>query len=272
MKIGVNLTSSHSISIASKLLKMQSIDFCELLIDNFITYDPYMILDKIGSTPVSFHIMRSRFMERNTKDLKELSSRVKHWIDILRPIYVSDHIAKFSVNGRSLIFLGEMNYKNDYKKVKIGVQKWQELLGTKVYFENFPSFIDYDANQIDFLKMLRNETSCGILFDFSNAVIASKNSKYLVNRWLNTASSAKHFHVAGFCTSNTDPNLWIDSHDCELSRGTVDFFTRFLKTIDTSVDKTIVIERDAKIELNSWLSDIKKIKNKLIQEEMTCLI
>ena len=265
MNIGVNLTSPKSVSIASKLLEMQAINFYELLLDNFIFCDPYVIRDKFGSIPVSFHIMYSKFMERNPKDLKTLSVRIKHWIDVLKPIYVSDHIAKFSVDGRSLTFLGEVNYKKELLKVKNSVQEWQELLGEKIYFENFPSFVDYDAEQIDFLAKLKNETGCGVLFDFSNAVIASKNSQYSLNQWLSMASDSKHFHIAGYCESDTEPKLWMDSHDCAISPKTLDFFGEFLKYSESCIDRSIIIERDSEIELKSLLLDIAEVRGKIHQ-------
>jgi hypothetical protein len=265
MKIGINLTSPKSVSIASKLLEMKVIDFYELLLDNFIFCDPYMIRDKFGDIPVSFHIMFSKFMERNSKDLEALSVRIKHWIHVLKPIYISDHIAKFSVDGRSLIFLGEVNYKKEFTKVKDYVQAWQDLLGEKIYFENFPSFIDYDAEQIDFLDRLKSETGCGILFDLSNAVIASKNSQYALSQWLSMASDSKHFHIAGYCESDTEPKLWMDSHDCSISPETIDFFGEFLKYSGSCVDKSIIIERDSKIELNSLLLDIAKVRGEIYQ-------
>lgn len=215
----------------------------------------------IGEAQVSFHFMRSRFMERHKKDLKNLANLFKNWISILKPIYVSDHLAKFSINGRSLFFLGELDYRKDYNRVKQKIIEWEELLDSKIFFENFPSFIDYDTKQIDFLDRLTQETGCGILFDLSNAVIASKNSSYPLSNWMKIACLSEHFHIAGMRLSDTTPTLWMDSHDCEISNESLAFFKKILENPQGISFKTIVVERDNQIEKNSWLLDVKKVKN-----------
>lgn len=272
MRVGINLTSNKSLLVAKKLIDNNCIDFCEILVDNFISYDPSMIFDLIGNFPISFHIMNSRFLERSFEDLKELSGIIRNWINVIKPLYISDHIAKFTVNGRLIAKLGEINYLDDYEMVKSKVEKWQDILQSKIFFENFPSFLDYESNQIDFLESLKSETLCGILFDFSNAVIASENSSYKVDKWADLAISSEHFHIAGYRPSDSLPTLLIDTHDCPISTKSIGFFQDCLKQSEKNENKTIVLERDSGIDFNYCLSDIDKIRKEIDKMETECLI
>jgi len=63
-------------------------------------------------------------------------------IDRLRPLYVSDHVARFSHNGRQLYHLAEIDYINDYSRVRERVDWWQQALGCQLLLENYPSIMD----------------------------------------------------------------------------------------------------------------------------------
>lgn len=103
------------------------------------------------------------------------------------------------------------------------------------------------------------------MFDFSNAVIASVNSEYSLSQWLNIASDFKHFHIAGYCESDTEPKLWMDSHDCAISPNTLDFFGEFLSCSEPHIGRSIIIERDSKLELESILLDIAEVRKKIYE-------
>ena len=70
---------------------------------------------------------------------------------------------------------------------------------------------------------------------------------------------ASRFHAAGYRTADTVPPLVQDSHDCELSAETLDFIRR-CKPLLAGRACSLVIERDADIELESWSRDITQAR------------
>jgi uncharacterized protein len=66
MRCGVNLTSPKVLPEIRELLRDGSADFCEILIDNFLHLCPKEMRVAIGDVPVGFHIMWSRYLERDS--------------------------------------------------------------------------------------------------------------------------------------------------------------------------------------------------------------
>ena len=112
-EIGTNLTSMHQIQGVKQLLKDKSIDFVEILIDNFLFCDPNSIRDTFGNSQVAFHIMRSHFIERRTDELLSIGKSLRRFNQIIQPMYISDHLAKFYHNNLPLPFIAEIDYKNN---------------------------------------------------------------------------------------------------------------------------------------------------------------
>src|SRR5690242_18268593 len=70
MLIGVNWTSPHNYPIISQLTETGDVDFCEILIDNFLIYEPEKIKESLPIPLCSFHIMNSHFLQRDLKGLQ----------------------------------------------------------------------------------------------------------------------------------------------------------------------------------------------------------
>ncbi len=117
MLIGFNYTLGDTAPLVRKLLAGRHIDYVELLIDNFLAVPIEALMDGFAA-PVGFHIMFSKFIENDTPALERLAHRLRGLIDRLRPLYVSDHVARFSHNGRQLYHLAEIDYINDYSRVR----------------------------------------------------------------------------------------------------------------------------------------------------------
>lgn len=147
MLIGVNLASPHSLPVVRALLRQGEAEFCEILVDNFLHLDPESLRIEIGSVPTAFHVMWSRFIERDSADLRALAMQLRRFMDVFRPLYVSDHLARFTHAGRRLALLAEVRYRDDYASICSRVHLWQEFLGSQLLLENFPSVLGQDANQ-----------------------------------------------------------------------------------------------------------------------------
>lgn len=257
MQIGVNWTYPQTFSIIEKLIQNKLIDFCELSLDNFIHLPPSKILTLLRDLPVSLHILSSRFLERSKEELKEIAKPIKTWINEIKPIYVSDHLAQFTMaDGRFLPLFKEIDYQSNYNSIKNRVLHWQELLGQSILFENFPSNHSHGNSQPEFFEKLLQETDAGLLFDFSNAYIAELNSICHFQSWSSLIKNVKHCHVSGYRFLGMPP-IAMDTHDTAISENVLEK----IKLFSTKNNKTIVMELDSNIEFEFWKNEIYKIKN-----------
>ncbi len=258
MRFGVNFTGCPHLGLVERMMGEEKIDFCEIMIDNFLGVDVRGIADIFDGRMVAFHIMRSRFITRPRSEMFMLARRIKTLIEELRPIYVSDHLAVYEEYGRCLPILAEINY-DDYDVVRSRVSEWQELLGQRLLVENFPSVLRHGAAQPNFLSRLCSEVGSGVLFDASNAVVANLNMGLPLVAWDGIALSAQHYHVAGYSSSGTVPSFTRDTHDQPISRETLLFLSRLAQK--SCIATTMTVERDGEHAWDVWLEDIQRVRD-----------
>lgn len=257
MQIGFNFTLTDTLGNVRRLIAEKRIAFCELLIDNFLHVPPAELASTFDC-PVAFHIMHSRFLESDPTFLDDLARRLRVYIDALDPIYVSDHVARFSHRNRELFHLGEIDYRSGYAQVRERVALWQDLLGRKIHLENYPSIMEGAWDAPAFFEKLGRETGSGVLFDVSNAVCAHRNSGVPLDLWAPVVAGCTHFHVAGYSLSVSKPEITLDTHDTVLAPDTF----AFLETIATSFDKpeaTLTYECDADLPYDSIAGDLARV-------------
>lgn len=251
MRLGVNWTSSTNLAAVGELLRRGSADFCEILIDNFLHHEPSVVREVVGERPVAFHVMFSRFIERDEAELAAMGARLRLFAEELKPLYISDHITRFSVAGRSLALLSELDYEADERLVISRAAAWQDMVGARIHFENFPSVLPSGLLQPAFFSRVLAATGAGILFDLSNSLVAQANCGAPVEAWLDLAKATGHMHASGFRRSDTIPPIVLDSHDVSLAEET----HALIKTL-AAPGKTLVIERDANIDVEAWDRDL----------------
>ncbi|MFI5362135.1 MAG: DUF692 family multinuclear iron-containing protein [Elusimicrobiota bacterium] len=258
MIYGANWTSPRHLSTVRALLKDKRISFCEVMVDNFLHLSPENILSAFPGVPLSFHIMNSHFLTRDAGELKALAAKVKSFARELRPMYVSDHLAVFSHEGRRLPFPQEVDYESDYALVRERVLAWQELLGAPLLLENYPSILDSGRAQAEFMGRLLKETGAELLFDFSNAVVARENCGAPLEAWEPLVRGTLRFHAAGYRPAGTVPDFILDSHDCAPSGATLAFLRRSKAQLQGR-ECSLVVERDANIDAAAWSTDIAAV-------------
>lgn len=257
MLIGINWTSPQTLPIIQQLLRDNVADFCEISVDNFIHLKPDILRAVLPDVPVSLHILGSRFLEKSTHQLKEMADSLRVFIDALKPIYVSDHLVKFTDAHRQLTFLAELNYEKDFSHIFSRVSEWQERLQQTIFFENYASISQGDSQAKIFASMMR-ETKAGLLFDISNAYIAEINGACRFADWLPQLKQTQHFHVAG-CRFFADTATAIDTHDVAVVDDVHALLATTFSKINTN-NKTLVIELDANIDYEFWRHEILTIK------------
>jgi hypothetical protein len=260
MLIGINWTSPYNFKLISELAATGLVDFCEILIDNFFNYEPEQIKEALPLQFCAFHIMNSHFLERSTNEMEIYAAQIKRMAKVLNPLYVSDHIGKFSLDGRLFPFMNEINYENFFEKFKKDAISWSSMLEVPVYYENFPSLCPQKERQTDFYLNMQNKLSshANILFDFSNAIIAEKNGCEAAYEWIEIAKKTSHFHVGGY-EQGGRTKYYVDSHNKPLSVDTINFIKKF-KPYVLNESATIVVERDFNLNFDEWYNDIEAIK------------
>jgi methanobactin biosynthesis cassette protein MbnB len=265
LKIGFNFTLPGSLGMVQEMIKARQIDYVELLIDNFLHLPPQELIDAFDC-PVGFHMMLSKYLENDLETLKKLGERIRFFIDEMKPIYVSDHILYFSHEGTALFHLGEIDYINDYDRVRERATIWQDMLGTRLYLENYPSIMDGAWDAPAFYERLSRETGVGVLFDASNAICAQHNSGAPVEAWKNIIEATPHFHVAGYGTAFIEERVKVDSHDREMADDTLDFLRRMRGSFDKP-GATITYERDFELDYDSISRDLQSLHEIFDSEE-----
>lgn len=259
MRVGFNFTLGDTYDMVQRLLAEGHIDYCEFLIDNFFCVDPSE-LARAFDCPIGFHIMYSKFLESDESTLVDFAKRLRSYIDAVDPIYVSDHILRFSHDGRQFFHLGEVDYFAEYDLVRDRVLRWQELVKQKIHFENYPSIMDGGLEAPRFFERLMRDTGAGVLFDVSNAICAHRNCGTPPEAWRGVIASATHFHVAGYRQSLIEPHIALDTHAEALAADTLRFLGDFRSVFDKP-GATITYERDDEIEFDAIVEDLKKLRS-----------
>jgi uncharacterized protein (UPF0276 family) len=253
MIIGANWTSPRHVPIIRELTRRGDVSFVEVMIDNFIHLSPEELTKAFPGIPLAFHVMNSHFITRDDAELKTLAARLKTFIRELRPLYVSDHLAVFTHGARRFPFPQEIDYTREGAAALDRAKLWQDMIGTMLHFENYPSILDLGKAQPEFLDSLTRHGS-GLLLDLSNAVVAYENCRLPLEAWTPLVARSAHFHAAGYRTADTVPPFVQDSHDGPLSNETLALLRR-CKPFLAGRESSLCIERDANINVENWSAD-----------------
>lgn len=263
MLYGINITSLQELPIAQSFFHEGLIDFVEILIDNYKDSDATTFHSAIGNIPHAVHIMSSRFIETNNTELDNYYKSIYFILSAMKPIYISDHLARFTLDGIEFPAPMELDYEQEKQHILKAIDVWQSKLGCKLYLETFASILDNGKKQANFFTdLLCTNKNVGVLFDVSNMVVGYLNHVINIQEWTNVMLQAQHFHVSGYSYSNTMPKLIIDSHNTPISEITLNILFEN-KIIINKPENTIVIERDSNYDELQWRTDIINVKKAL---------
>jgi uncharacterized protein len=258
MRLGFNFTLADTYELVQRMIAEKHIDYVELLIDNFLCVPPAELADAFDC-PVGFHIMFSRFFENDRESLRDLSKRLRPYIDTLKPLYVSDHCAYFSHQGRKLFHIAEYDYLQEYNSAKEKCEFWQNELRTKLLVENYPSIMGGGHEAPEFFERLQREVGVGVLFDASNAVCAASNIGLSLDKWDGIVAANRHFHVAGYSLSMIEPYVRMDTHANQMASDTLDYLSSRRHLFD-KIGATMTYERDSEIDYDDIVADLVRLR------------
>jgi hypothetical protein len=207
--------------------------------------------------------MHTAALECSDQKLETISNRLKFFADSLNPLYVSDHLARFSAEGRPLPILQEADYNSESEKILEVLSRYQRMFGSQILFENFPSLFESGKEQVSFFENAAKEADIRPLFDISNAVVSRLNHVTHEDEWLNLARKVKHFHVGGFREAQDEKSIIIDSHDSPVAHEAVHFLKRCTSARPDLSQCTLTIEWDQNISEQNFKADIDMIRKEL---------
>lgn len=164
---------------------------------------------------------RDPFEQSYLKDLKNL-------IEILDPVYVSDHLCWTSLSGHNSHDLLPVSYTSDMlRHVCERIQLMQDSLGRVLLLENPSAYVAFSADQMseaEFLAEMCRRTGCGLLLDVNNLFVNHKNLGIDVFSWLDRINPEwiGYIHMAGHSVGEF---IRVDTHDARVCPEVWDLFS-----------------------------------------------
>lgn len=192
----------------------------------------------------------------NTKHLREL----KHLVDEINPMLVSEHLAWSAYSHRHLPDLLPLPLTEQSLAIMCQhVEQMQDVLQRQIYVENPSNYLLFDRLQIpepEFLNALATRTGCGLLVDLNNIYVSAKNLSRDANEYLEQLDSSLigQYHLAGHTeVERHGEAVLIDTHN-----QTVD--PKVWELFDKAVQK-----HGARPTLFEWDSDFPELSVLLAQ-------
>jgi uncharacterized protein (UPF0276 family) len=132
------------------------------------------------------------------RKLRELAAHV-------RPVWISDHLCWTGINGVNSHDLLPMPLtRQSLAHVADRVRTVQDYLGRPLILENPSTYLEFRASDIpewEFLRLLAEQTGCGLLLDVNNVYVSAINHGFDMATYVEAvpADSIVQMHLAG-CT------------------------------------------------------------------------
>lgn len=244
--LGLGLRSQHFEHI---LKNKPAVDWFEVISENFMdSYGrPRHILQQIAAQyPVVMHGVSLSIGSTDPlnfdylKSLKQLASEVQ-------PAWISDHLCWTGVlttNSHDLLPL-PLN-EESLQHVCNRIRQVQDYLERPLILENpstYASFNNSTLTEWEFLRLMTEETGCGLLLDVNNVYVSSFNNDFDPVEYIKGIPHDKvvQMHLAGHQNCG---NYIIDTHDREV---TGQVWKLFQLTYQLVNDASILLEWDGNV-------------------------
>lgn len=247
----------------------EPLEFVEILWDNYIHLDPHLIAkhtQRLGRA-IAIHVMWSRFLETDETELTGFLRRLGEHVRVLNPIYVSDHLCRFHLGNTYLSVPLEAHY-DDYPHLRERVLRYQDAIERPLLLENYASNEIHGQRQLATLDRLVRDTSCGVLFDISNARAAELNGILPVSAWTDWLAGRKtRCHVGSF-SFRQSTQLHHDTHDQPLDPAVLEELRRLCRTGGI---ESVCYERDYSVSAAAVIADLHSLHGSLRRAQEVCV-
>tara|TARA_B110000908_G_C10191980_1_gene420938 strand:- start:620 stop:1414 length:795 start_codon:yes stop_codon:yes gene_type:complete len=208
---------------------------------------PRQILKQIAEKyPVVMHGVSMSIGSKDPLNFDYLKS-LKTLADEVQPAWISDHLCWTGVlttNSHDLLPL-PLN-EESLKHVCDRINQIQDYLERPIVVENpstYASFKNSNIPEWEFLKLMTEETGCGLLLDVNNVYVSSFNNDFDPVEYIQGIPHDKivQMHLAGHQNMG---NYIVDTHDREV---TDQVWKLFQMTYQLANEASILLEWDGNI-------------------------
>ena len=253
-QFGLGLRKPHYKDILSGNVQ---VDFAEVISENFMFPGGRQMADLLDirvKCPVALHGVSMSVGSASGID-RDYVHRLRTLVDVIDPLFVSDHLCWNRVPGFSSHDLLPLPYTQEVLDIVSNhVQAAQEILGRQLLLENPSAYLGFSQSEMpewEFLSELCARTGCGLLLDVNNVYVSARNlgfdpADYIAHFPLDRV---RQIHIAGHSQGE---DLLIDTHDQPVCAEVWDLFET---AMTRAGPVAVMIERDDNIPPISELLD-----------------
>lgn len=243
---GLGLRKPHFDAILSGAVHL---DFVEVISENcmFPGGRPLAdLLDVRTKYPVALHGVSMSVGSASGLD-KDYVHRLRVLIDVIDPLFVSDHLCWTRVPGFSSHDLLPLPYTKEVLNIVANhVDEAQDILGREVLLENPSAYLGFTQSEMpewEFLAELCARTGCGLLLDVNNVYVSACNLGFDPAGYIESfpTDRVRQIHIAGHSVGE---DLLIDTHDSPVCNEVWDLFETVMGSVGPVA---VMIERDDNI-------------------------
>jgi uncharacterized protein (UPF0276 family) len=243
---GLGLRKPHYEDVLSGNVQL---DFVEVISENFMFPGGRPLEDLLAvraKYPVALHGVSMSIGSASGLD-RDYVHRLRALVDVIDPLFVSDHLCWTRVPGFSSHDLLPLPYTQEVLDIVSNhVQAAQEILGRQMLIENPSAYLGFSQSQMpewEFLAQLCASTGCGLLLDVNNLYVSGRNLGFDPADYMARfpIDHVRQVHVAGHSEGD---DLLVDTHDQPVCDQVWDLFETAM-THAGSV--AVMIERDNNI-------------------------
>lgn len=212
---GLSLRPEHHASVLEGALP---VDWVEVLSERFLDArggERFELLQKVRQQhPVALHGTTLSIGSVDPLDRSYLR-RLRALVDRVEPVWVSDHLAWSSLDGRELELLPLPYNEECLQHVVRRLHAVRDVLGpTPLLLENPATCVEFTTSTMpewEFFSAVAEQSGCGILLDLNNLLIAAGNHGFDPVAYLSALppESVREIHLAGHVRQGP---LAIDTH------------------------------------------------------------
>jgi uncharacterized protein (UPF0276 family) len=253
---GIGLRKPHFDDVLSGTVEF---DFVEVISENFMFPGGHQMADLLAvraRCPVALHGVSMSVGSASGLD-HDYVHRLRALVDIIDPLFVSDHLCWTRIPGFSSHDLLPLPYTQEVLGiVSSHVHQAQEIIGRQILLENPSAYLGFTQSEMaecEFLSELSAQTGCGILLDVNNVYVSALNLGFDPAAYIDSfpMEKVRQIHIAGHSKSDS---LLVDTHDQPVSDAVWELFE---KAMARAGSVAVMIERDDNIPpINELLDEL----------------
>jgi uncharacterized protein (UPF0276 family) len=246
---GVGLRLAH---LSEMVAARPPVGWLEVHPENFLA-NPHaaeLLAELSVHYPISIHTVGISVGTATGIDRSHLK-RIRRFVDQIKPIFVSGHLAWSSYGTEYLNDLLPLPYTEEAARVVSGhVDEVQNSLGRPYLIENPATYVGFEfsaMNEAEFLHEIVQRTGCRLLCDVSNVVVTAHNMGSDPQSYIDDfpAEAIAEIHLGGFTSEAEEATpgaeLWIDTHAAPIAERSWDLYAYALRRFGP---KPVLIEWD----------------------------